>query len=206
MVLIPNYGCGNLASIVRMLEYCDIEARISNHPDELFTTDKIILAGVGSFDYGMNSLNSNGWSEVMKELVKNDKISILGICLGMQLMCNYSEEGQKEGLGWFDVGVKKFDFLDTSLKIPHMGWNSIVKVEGNSDLFKSEMNAQKFYFVHSFHVDNPKANCVAALTSYGYDFPSALQKDKLYGVQFHPEKSHRFGMNLLKNFCLENEK
>jgi glutamine amidotransferase len=161
--------------------------------------DKIILAGVGAFDYGMTSINSM-WREELENAVLVRRIPILGICLGMQLMCKSSEEGHLPGLGWIDAKVRRFSWSSNlNLKLPHMGWNT-VKIVKSNPLLEIGNDEQRFYFVHSYHVvcNNPRD--VLATAHYGYDFTAAINHENIFGVQFHPEKSHRFGIQLVSNF------
>jgi glutamine amidotransferase len=200
MILIPGYGLGNSGSIINMINRLGGEAKVCNEPSELKKTKKIILPGVGSFDQGISNIHSYNWIDVLNEMVIEKSIPILGICLGMQLMCKSSEEGDLNGLGWIDADVKKFSFFDrgVSLKVPHMGWNTI-ECKKSSKLI-SPFEEERFYFVHSYHVDCHDKQDVLATSNYGHDFTSAFSKNNIYGVQFHPEKSHRFGMRLIKNF------
>jgi glutamine amidotransferase len=201
MILIPGYGFGNSGSIINMINRLGSEAMICNDPSELKKAKKIILPGVGSFDNGISNLHAHNWSNVLNEMVMKKNIPILGICLGMQLMCISSEEGSLKGLGWIDADVKKFSFLDRGfdLKIPHMGWNNI-EPKKSSKLISPSEEEERFYFVHSYHVECHDSQDVLATTNYGYDFTSAFSKNNIYGVQFHPEKSHKFGMRLINNF------
>jgi glutamine amidotransferase len=198
MVYIIDYGLGNLGSIQNMIKRVGGESKIIDNPNLLMNPTKIILPGVGAFDTGMKKLNENNWLSVLNNEVLVNKIPVLGICLGMQLMTNSSEEGNLKGLGWIDANVKKFFFDSNSYKIPHMGWNR-VKVAKDSFLFDST-ESNKFYFVHSYYVEtnNPSDNLL--YSNYGNEFVSAFQKDNIIGLQFHPEKSHKFGINLFNKF------
>lgn len=198
MIQIINYGLGNLGSVQNMLKRINVTSVIVKSPQDLIP-DKIILPGVGSFDTGMQNLLNDGWIEALNEKVYNDKVPVLGICLGMQLMTNRSEEGTLGGLGWIDAEVLKFPSGD--LKIPHMGWNIVKPVPGDTSILKSDKDELRFYFVHSYfvRVNNPADQLGS--THYGHDFTSAFRCENIYGVQFHPEKSHKFGMMLLKNFA-----
>jgi len=163
--------------------------------------NKIILPGVGSFDTGVLNLRNSGLGAVLNEEVMARKKPILGICLGMQLLTAGSEEGEFPGLGWIKAVSKKFKFSSKDLKIPHMGWNYVRPVNTKS-LFKGlDTEKNRFYFVHSYYVECTNEENVLAKCSYGNDFACAIVKDNIYGVQFHPEKSHKFGMTLLKNFA-----
>jgi imidazole glycerol-phosphate synthase subunit HisH len=200
MISIINYGLGNLNSIVNILKKIGVESTIISSPHELATAEKIILPGVGAFDQGMMNLQHVGWIEPLKTRVLEKKIPTLGICLGMQLMCKSSDEGKLAGLGWIDAHVKKFALpKDTALKVPHMGWNAITTT-GENPLISTTQEEQRFYFVHSFHVVCNNSQDILAKASHGYEFAAAFHKENIFGVQFHPEKSHKFGMDLLKKF------
>ncbi len=199
MIQIINYGLGNLGSVQNMLKRINVQSIIIKSPRDLIT-EKIILPGVGSFDTGMNNLLNDGWIEVLNEKVKKDKVPVLGICLGMQLMTNRSDEGTLGGLGWVDAEVLKFP--SNGLKIPHMGWNIVKPVASDPSILKSGKEELRFYFVHSYFVRVKNQADQLGSTYYGSDFTSAFRRENIYGVQFHPEKSHKFGMMLLKNFAL----
>lgn len=200
MIIIIDYGMGNLGSILNMLRKIGAEARISSDPGEIENSDKIIIPGVGAFDSGMTNLTKMDLIPVLYEKVINRKTPFLGICLGMQLLTKKSEEGSLPGLGWLDAETKRFSFgSEQRLKIPHMGWNMIA-VKKESPLLQEMYSEPRFYFVHSYHVVCNDPNDVLATTYYGYDFVSSVQRGNIFGVQFHPEKSHKCGMKLLKNF------
>lgn len=201
MIIIINYGMGNVASIANMLQKLGEECLITSKPEEIRQAKKIILPGVGSFDKGMQNLEEQGIIELLNTMVMENDIPILGICLGMQLFAKSSEEGKLLGLGWVDADVNRFDFsnLGENLKVPHMGWN-IVKPVSNHFLFNKVAYPMRFYFAHSFHyVCHDKSNIIA-ISHYGYDFACSIEKNNILGVQFHPEKSHKYGMQVLKNF------
>lgn len=200
-IVIINYGMGNLGSIQNMLKYIGIESIISSNVTDIENADKLVLSGVGAFDSGMRNISDLGFISVLNNKVLNDKTPILGICLGMQLFAKSSEEGKLSGLGWIDADTIKFNFDNEfgKLKIPHMGWN-LVNVQRDSVLFKDMLEESRFYFVHSYHLDCKEEEETVSTTNYGYDFPSAIEKENIFGVQFHPEKSHKFGMRILKNF------
>ena len=199
MTTIINYNLGNPKSIKNMLSYLGIDAVISDDLNTLKSADRLILPGVGHFAHGMNQLNNLGFTDVIKEHALTQQKPILGICLGMQLMTNFSEEGDVEGLGLIDAQTKKFQLQDKSLKIPHMGWNE-VSWQKESPILNSLSEKPRYYFVHSYFVECNNQNDVLGTTHYGQDFVSAFQHDNIIGMQFHPEKSHQFGMELLKNF------
>lgn len=202
-IVIVDYGSGNLKSIQNMFNKIGFESKISNDKKVIETADKLILPGVGSFDDAMNNISTSNLQEIISFKATDKKVPILGICLGMQIMCNKSEEGILPGLGWINADIVKFSFKDSSsrLKIPHMGWNTVFP-KNDSVLFKNFSEEIKFYHVHSYHVKlYDEADCISK-TFYGYEFTSAFNKDNIFGVQFHPEKSHKFGIELFKNFTL----
>lgn len=201
MIVIVDYGMGNLGSILNMLKKIGApEAMVSSSAVDIKRAEKIILPGVGAFDTGMMKLRETGLIGLLKEKVIQDKTPTLGVCLGMQLMGKISEEGELPGLGWFDAECVRFR-LDTSsrLKVPHMGWNT-VNIQKEGTLFKGMPEEPRFYFVHSYHVISHNPEDVLTTTDYGYAFVSAIQRGNLMAAQFHPEKSHKFGMKLYKNF------
>jgi len=201
MVIIINYGVGNLGSIKNMISRLGFECKISDNIADIEKATKLILPGVGNFSYGMEKLIKSGLIETLNKVVFVDKTPILGICLGAQLMCKHSEEGDVSGLGWFDATVKKFNFLsnDKEYKIPHMGWAHI-KLIKSSPLFNEILDTARFYFVHSYHFVVSDSSICLAKTKYNYEFISALEYKNIFAVQFHPEKSHKYGMQLMKNF------
>lgn len=200
MITIIDYGMGNLGSIANMIKKAGHKSIITSDLEEIKNATKLILPGVGSFDNGMRNLAELGMIEVLNQKVLIEKTPILGICLGMQLMTKSSEEGKLSGLGWVDAQTKKF--VSDTLKIPHMGWN-IIKHQKNSHLFDEYESEKRFYFVHSYYVDANQKKDILTTTPYTHNFVSSFEKENIIGAQFHPEKSHKFGMSLLKNF-LEN--
>lgn len=197
---IVSAGFGNVSSIRRMLERAGVSSVCVSSPKEFINLDALILPGVGNFGEGMRALRSADLIETLKTLVYVDNIPILGICLGMQLLCRNSEEGSDPGLGLIEAEVKKFRFTaDKKLKVPHMGWNDVRPVSHNP-LIPLTDEEQRFYFVHSYRVVPDDPSIVIGTTNYGGEFCAAFQKDNIFGVQFHPEKSHRFGMELMKRF------
>ena len=201
MIVIIDYGIGNLLSIKNMIKRIGFrDVIISSKIEYIAKATKIILPGVGAFDSGMKNLQEYGLIKVLKKKAIEEKIPFLGICLGMQLMTKGSEEGKLPGLGWFDAKAVKFDFFpESTLKIPHMGWNYI---ENNKPeiLFLKKSKKYRFYFVHSYHVQCKNYEDVLFTTSYGERFHSAIKKDNLIGMQFHPEKSLHFGMDIFESF------
>lgn len=197
MIYIVDYGMGNLGSIVNMIKYLDGEATITNNLAELEQAEKIILPGVGAFDYGMKQLQALNLTPVMNYLVNDKKIPALGICLGMQLMTLKSEEGVENGLGWIDAETIKFP---TNLRVPNMGWNFVEQAKP-SKLFELNDPETRFYFVHSYYVKCHRESDILFTADYeDFVYTCGFEKDNIFGVQFHPEKSHRFGKTLLKNF------
>ncbi len=201
MTVIVDYGMGNLGSIRNMIRKAGFEASPSSSTADIRHARKLILPGVGAFDAGMTHLNELGLIPILEEKVMRDKVPILGICLGLQLFSKKSEEGVKPGLGWINAETVRFRFENGSgnLRIPHMGWNTVQK-NRESQLFHALPEAARFYFVHSYHVLCGNKDDETLKTRYGYDFTSAIEHENIYGVQFHPEKSHKFGTQVLKNF------
>ena len=201
MITIVDYQCGNLFSLQKAFKRLGLKSITTNDSKDIEFADKIILPGVGNFNAGMNNLDKNKLINVLSEKILNQKTPVLGICLGMQLLTNFSEEGNVEGLGYINADIQKFKFDKSfQLKTPHVGWNSVSHQNKNS-LFKSIDNNQSFYFVHSYHmVADEYSNLYTSTTNYGYDFISAFAYHNVYGVQFHPEKSHDQGIQLIKNF------
>lgn len=201
MIAIINYGLGNLTSIQNMLKRLGIEALITNRHEYISNADKLILPGVGHFQKGMENLHESGLKELLDELVLQKRKPILGICLGAQLMTQHSEEGDCPGLGWVDAVTVRFDQDKMNhLKIPNMGWCDI-SVKDDSPLWKDIPAEPRFYFVHSFHFKFNTDTEVSATANYGYEFACAFRKNNVLGTQFHPEKSHKYGMQVLKNFA-----
>lgn len=198
MIVIVDIGMGNLGSIINMLKKIKIEAKISSDPEEIAGSDKLIFPGVGAFDNAMQSLHSHGLIDVLNRKVLEEKTPILGICLGMQMFCKGSEEGKMDGLGWIEAETVRFRISSNELKVPHMGWNTI-QVKGDPGIFKG-IEDPRFYFVHSYHLVCKNEEDVLATTHHGYDFASAVHRGNIWGTQFHPEKSHRYGMNVFSNF------
>jgi imidazole glycerol-phosphate synthase subunit HisH len=199
MITIVNYGMGNLGSVLNMFKRIGVQAKISSNSSEIEQAQKLLLPGVGSFDAAMELINNSGLLPILNYKAKEEKIPILGICLGMQLLTNGSEEGVLPGLRWIDADTKKFKFEDNNLKVPHMGWN-FIQPKNSSPLLENLNNHSKFYFVHSYFVQCKNSDNVLASTQYGIDFHSIIQHQNIFGAQFHPEKSHKYGMQLLTNF------
>jgi len=205
LISIIDYGVGNLGSVQNMLKHIGVKSQIVKTPLEIQAADKIILPGVGSWDNGMSKLKDSGFLTALNKRVLDDKVPVLGICLGMQLLLNCSEEGTLPGLGWIEGKVKKFDFIfqqneNKKLRIPHMGWN-IVKASALTKLTQFDDEETRFYFVHSYYAKIDNSHDVLMTCNYGYEFTCAIHHENIWGVQFHPEKSHKFGMALMKNFA-----
>ena len=209
-IAVVDYGMGNLGSILNMLRKIGANAYISSNPDEIAKAKKIILPGVGAFGKGMDQIRKLGFYDVLNEKVLKEKVPLMGICLGMQLFTGGSEEGEAvgktqgvSGFGWIAATTVKFNFeQDTQgLKVPHMGWNRIGEKQ-QSPLFEGLNNEKeaRFYFAHSYHVICEHQENILATTRHGYSFASVIGKGNIIGVQFHPEKSHKYGMLLMKNF------
>lgn len=202
MIAIIDYGLGNVQAFVNVYERLNIPALVAKNIADLKDASKIIMPGVGAFDQAMSKLNNSGLRDSVEQLVLGDKIPILGICVGMQILARSSEEGKMAGLGWIEGEVKKFDNSRLSLKLPlpHMGWNTIVPDNGNPVLANMSSES-RFYFLHSYYFQCRHPKNIIATTGYGTRFSSAVNSENIYGVQFHPEKSHRWGIKLLKKFA-----
>jgi glutamine amidotransferase len=201
MIAIIDYNTGNLSSIKNLMKKIGFDAVITNDKSVISGASKLILPGVGHFDYGMQNLKQLGLVEVLNEKVLRDKTPVLGICLGVQLFTKRSDEGVEPGLGWIDGITQAFDKtkLNSHLKVPHMGWSDVT-YEPSSKLFSGFSEVPRFYFVHSYHLVCEQAGDELTHCSHGYDFVAGVEHENIVGVQFHPEKSHRFGMKLLENF------
>lgn len=202
MITIINYGAGNIRAFVNIYNYLDIPVNIATQSDDLRKAKKLILPGVGAFDHAMERLEKSGMRPALDELVLRGNLPILGVCVGMQMLANSSQEGVLPGLGWIDGVVKKMDpkALSHATRLPHMGWNDVQPIIKDS-LFRDFDLIPKFYFLHSYYFHCKKREEVLATTDYGGQFPSALRSRNIFGVQFHPEKSHQCGIKILKNFA-----
>ena len=204
MVTIVDYGMGNLGSVKNMFKYIGVQSEITDDLHKIGQATKLLLPGVGAFDAAMQRINEGGFRDILDKRVLEDKVPVLGICLGMQLLTKGSDEGKMDGLGWIPAYTNKFK-AQKDLKVPHMGWNEVSisnsnhLVEGLDEVSDSNENA-RFYFVHSYYVEVEDPKYTMLKTNYGVSFDSGIQKDNILGCQFHPEKSHKFGMKLLKNF------
>lgn len=202
MIVIVDYGVGNLGSIKNMFKKIGVKAEPSSDPAVLRDAEKLILPGVGAFDVGMRQLRERGLIGLLNELVLEKKVPVLGHCLGLQLMTKRSAEGVESGLGWIDAECVRFKFeVDQAhLKVPHMGWN-VLDICRPHPLVADLGSEARFYFVHTYHIVCANESDVVAYTDYGYDFASVIQRGNIVGAQFHPEKSHKFGMQFLRNFA-----
>lgn len=202
MIKVVDYGLGNVQAFINIYKRLDKPAMLARSADDLVGASRLILPGVGAFDWAMSRLNQSGMREPLDELVLRQKIPVLGICVGMQMMARNSDEGQAEGLGWFDANVKRFDDcrFESHIHLPHMGWNDVEPIFAEGLLRHLDKDA-RFYFLHSYYFAPNVATDVLATTVYGDRFACAVQRGNVYGVQFHPEKSHGWGTQLLKNFA-----
>jgi imidazole glycerol-phosphate synthase subunit HisH len=200
-VIIIDYGMANLNSVKRKFVKIGVNATISSAPQQITTADRLVLPGVGHFKRAVFNLKDSRIWDALNEAVLVRKVPILGICLGMQLMARHSEEGDVDGLGWFNADVVRFKATDRlKYKIPHMGWNT-VRVCKDSTLFKGVLEHSEFYFVHSYHYHGQDPSEILSYTTYEYEFCSAVEKGNIFGVQYHPEKSHEVGEKILRNFA-----
>lgn len=202
MIAIIDYGSGNIQAIKNIYKKLKIECKFVSEPTQLNGVDKIILPGVGAFDEAMTQLNESGMREVLDLMVLEQKIPVLGVCVGMQIMAASSDEGKLDGLGWFDAQVKMFDesIIKHKPKLPHMGWNEI-QPKNEHPIFTSIDVEKGFYFLHSYYFECHEDKDILASTFYGDIFDCAVNKGNIFGFQFHPEKSHSNGINLFKNFA-----
>lgn len=198
-LLVLDLGIGNIGSVVRMAAKAGARAVVVRDLDRADDRSKIILPGVGHFDRGMQAIRDAGIYETLSSRECLGNIKVLGICLGMHLLCKSSEEGRSMGLGLIDAEVKKFRWLDNGAKVPHMGWNQVIS-NGSNPLFVAGEVRQRFYFVHSYKVVPSNPEIIIGTTSYHGEFCSAFMDKNIFGVQFHPEKSHKFGLALMKRF------
>jgi glutamine amidotransferase len=202
MITIVDYGLGNIQAFLNVYKRLNIEAKTAKTADELRNADKVILPGVGHFDHAMRRLDESGMRETLEDLAISKKVPVLGVCVGMQMLAASSEEGELPGLGWIDGRVRGFAAWESAadLPLPHMGWNDVRPTAANP-LFDQLDSDARFYFLHSFFFECAKPDDALALSRYGSEFTSAVNSRNIFGVQFHPEKSHHFGTQLLKNFA-----
>ena len=201
MITLVNYGLGNIQAFANIYKRLNIAVTVANTANQLAQAEKIVLPGVGAFDWAMTRLNESGMRDCLDDLVLNKKRSVLGICVGMQMMARRSDEGRLSGLGWIDADVKKFDETTFTQKthLPHMGWNDVVPQRCDC-IFKG-MESPRFYFLHSYYFLPNNPDDVLAMTDYNGQFTSSVRSQNVFGTQFHPEKSHHWGIQLLKNFA-----
>ena len=202
MIVIVNFGLGNIEAFVDIYHRLKIDVRVAKEVSELEGADKLILPGVGAFDWAMTKLNNSGMRERLDEMVQFDEIPVLGVCVGMQIMAARSEEGKQKGLNWMRGEVRRFDTTQFSQKtqLPHMGWNDVVPCS-ESPLFSGLETGARFYFLHSYFFNTVSENDVLSRTDYNGTFASSVHTGSAFGVQFHPEKSHHWGVRLLENFA-----
>ena len=202
MITVVDYGLGNIRAFSNMYKRMNIETQVVTRSGELRSATRIILPGVGAFDHAMELLQASGMRETLDELVLVRKVPVLGICVGMQILADGSDEGRLPGLGWISGRVRAFKSVPQSagLPLPHMGWNDVRPIAGVR-LFDGLEADARFYFLHSYFFECAQADCSAATANYGIDFACAVRSDNVHGVQFHPEKSHQCGAQLLKNFA-----
>jgi glutamine amidotransferase len=202
MITIIDYGLGNIKAFANVYKKLEVPIKIARCADDLKGADKIILPGVGAFDYAIQRLEKSGMRQTLDEIVLNHGLPVLGICVGMQMLAHSSEEGRLAGLGWIDAEVKRFNLSSFTYFacVPHMGWDDIKVVKRNGLLHEIDNDA-RFYFLHSYYVTCKRQEDVIAVTDYGGEFVCAVSSGNIFGVQFHPEKSHQWGVQLLKNFA-----
>lgn len=202
MITIIDYGVGNINAFVNVYKRVDVPVKIARTKEDLEGAQKLILPGVGHFDHAMTQLNNSGMRDKLDDLVLNQKIPVIGICVGMQMMANKSDEGIMEGLKWIDATVKKFDEtkIQQVTRLPHMGWNDVKPVK-DIGLFEGLQDNSIFYFLHTYYFECNNSEDIMAVTEYGGEFASAAHHENKFGIQFHPEKSHHYGEILLHNFA-----
>ncbi len=202
MIAIVDYGLGNIQALANIYKRLEIPVIFARTVDDLDKATHIVLPGVGAFDWAMERLNASGMRATLDQLALEEKRPVLGICVGMQMMAHRSDEGSAAGLGWFDAEVRRFDEsrIQGRTHFPHMGWND-VEPTNYTGLFQKMESGARFYFLHSYYFAPNDPSDILGITGYGDRFASAVQKGNVYGVQFHPEKSHSFGIQLLKNFA-----
>ena len=203
MITIVDYGLGNIRAFTNIYERLNISVKIAKNKYELKGAEKIILPGVGAFDFAMSQLNESGMRDTLEKEVISNGIPVLGICVGMQMLAQSSKEGVLNGLGWIEGTVVKFDkalLISSAFTLPHMGWNN-VKQSSENNLFKNVPDLGRFYFLHSYFYKCFLSDNIIATTDYGINFASSINKSNIYGVQFHPEKSHSLGIQVLSNFA-----
>lgn len=202
MISIVDFGLGNIQAFLNVYKRLNVEVRTATTAAGLRGASKVILPGVGAFDHAMERLEESGMRAELDELALAQRVPVLGVCVGMQILGQTSDEGSRPGLGWIDGRVRHFDALmpDASLQLPHMGWNDVAPSTAHPLFAGLDLHA-RFYFLHTYYFECARVENIGATTRYGADFSSAVSAGNVHGVQFHPEKSHRFGTHLLKNFA-----
>lgn len=201
MIAIVDYDVGNVGSVLNMLKKVGAKAHITRDPDVLRTATKLILPGVGAFDEAIANLRRFDLINLLNELVLEQRKPILGVCLGAQLMTKSSEEGSQAGLGWLDAHIVRFRPKESqALRIPHMGWNTVIPARPDIQIFQGVDEPMRFYFVHSYHMVANRPDIELGLTEYGFRFASAIGQKNIVAMQYHPEKSHKFGLQIYRNF------
>jgi glutamine amidotransferase len=202
VITIVDYGLGNIQAFDNIYKRLDVPVRLAKTSHDLEDASHIILPGVGAFDWAMERLDASGMRSTLDRLVRLEKKHVLGICVGMQMMARSSDEGRSAGLGWFDAKVKRFNDsrIQSRTHLPHMGWNDVHPL-GTTDLFQGLGEGARFYFLHSYYFEPNDPADVLAEADYGHRFACAVRRGNVYGIQCHPEKSHKWGIQLLKNFA-----
>jgi glutamine amidotransferase len=204
MITIVDYGLGNIKAFANVYKRLNIQTCYASTPEQLQQASKIILPGVGAFDHAMHMLNTSGLRDCLDQLVLEQKVPVIGICVGMQMMANDSEEGSSKGLGWINGTVKRFSYpceeITKKFPLPHMGWNNISPIK-SSNLVKNLDEFKRFYFLHSYYFECLSEADIVATANYGFDYACIVNHENVYGIQCHPEKSHHNGVALLKNFA-----
>ncbi|MCB1759300.1 MAG: imidazole glycerol phosphate synthase subunit HisH [Gammaproteobacteria bacterium] len=201
-VTLVNYGLGNIQAFANIYQRLNIPVEVAATPEQLAGAEKIILPGVGAFDWAMARLNNSGLRDILDLLVLERQVPVLGVCVGMQILARRSDEGDLPGLGWIDAEVARFDAVQIGdAPLPHMGWNDVQPIS-NDSLFQ-RIEAPRYYFLHSYYVVPRQQTEILATANYGNEFTSAVRKGHIFGTQFHPEKSHQWGIDLLRNFAVQ---
>jgi glutamine amidotransferase len=203
LITIVDYGLGNIGAFLNMYKHMNVPAKAARTADELADAERIVLPGVGAFDHALELLDASGMRPLLEKKATVEKVPVVGICVGMQILANASEEGQRAGLGWIPGTVRHFCSMPVpnSLRLPHMGWNDVEPLSTDGGLFRGLEHDARFYFLHSFYFECADAADRVATALYGSPFACAVRRDNIWGIQFHPEKSHHFGAMLLKNFA-----